>query len=125
MSFDPKLKIAMSEVEAVLRKHDIGGFFSLNSKLGGEFRFMLPSWGLLFEEETPKGPAVRLRIKVKEHTKEQVELTAAYIFSGRDISATFFQFFDRFAREIQAHAEVEHKPFHEFEPHNPSKQSVQ
>jgi len=44
LDHDPKLKEAMCEITAIMRKHDIGGHIILSSKSHAEFRFEPPKW---------------------------------------------------------------------------------
>ena len=93
MNYDPVLKKAMLEIEAILRKHDIGGVVSLTSKTHGEYLFVLdPSWTIIKQIPEEMGTKLHLRSMRKEFPSDEAqrkanELTAHLIFSQRDIAA--------------------------------------
>lgn len=93
MNFDPKLKNAVMEIEAVMRKYDIGGTVSLTSQTHGEYLFVLdPTWTIIKQIPEKQGMKLHLRSMRKEFPSEEAqrkanELTAHLIFSQRDIAA--------------------------------------
>lgn len=122
MSHDPKLKEAMTEIEALCDKYDIGAFVALVSKSHAEYRYHLPTWTGLSWEKGADGKLLGIRVRLKgpaidQATKELADLTGHFIFSVRDIAAVTFDYMRRFTEELQKNALVSHKPFADFEPH--------
>lgn len=118
---DPKLKLAMAEIEAVCRKYEIGAFAALFSKTHGEFRILTPGWSLWREDNPGRGD---FRLKYKGPACEQLDQTTAMIYGMRDITTMTAKFLQNVAREIEKVCEVTHHPFKNFEPHDPKKHGV-
>lgn len=120
-SYDPKLKEAARRIEAICEEYDCGGFVSLVSKSHGEFRFMLPKWGAIFEEVDSQGNVmVRLKtVNMKNDPAmfERAELTAHFIHSLQDTAAACFSLMDEFIKVTKEKWKTEHKPFAGFRPH--------
>lgn len=121
MSHDPKLKEAMAEIRSVCRRHNIAGYIALVSETHSEFGLeVTPTWSAAYWEDKNEG---RLRFRVKqaevgkEKAKRLIELTCHMIFQIRDLCAQGFKFADNMTELIQQQVEVEHKSFHNFEPH--------
>jgi len=77
--YDPRLREAAAEIEAVLKKYDCMGLVHLTGKSHGEFLMHLtPSWSCISLEETKDGKmGIRIRAKgVKVNTPEHENLTA-------------------------------------------------
>ena len=93
MNFDPELKKAIMEIEAVMRRYDIGGAISLTSKTHGEYLLILdPTWSVITQARTSDGFQVRIRSLQKEFESKEAqrkanELTSHLIFSQRDVAA--------------------------------------
>jgi hypothetical protein len=62
---DPKLKIAVAEIEAILKKHDIAGIVMLQSPTHLEYLMeVAPSWSCCwFEDYGEAGKLLRFRAK--------------------------------------------------------------
>lgn len=120
---DPKLKEAMSEIMAVLNKHDIAGQISLVSKTHSEFRCKLdPSWSCARMEMARQGFAVRFKatkesIPDKTLRDEFVSLTMHMILQIRDLAAQNFKAFDELVGQLSKYMEIDHKPYQGYEPH--------
>lgn len=116
--YDPNLKQALREIEAICVKYDCGGHVNLISQTHGEFSFVLPKWQCLFEETLPDGRvAIRLRAKkANGDFPERADLTAHFLHSLRDVFAAGFQYVDRFIIETNEKWKTEHTPFKNFRP---------
>jgi len=67
MQYDPKLKKAKAEIEAVLDKYDIAGAVVLHSPGFGEhFMKIDPSYSCAFFDKLPDGVAIRVRARLQE-----------------------------------------------------------
>lgn len=109
-SYDPKLREAMKDVEAVLKKHDVGGFVSLNSKTHGEFKLFVdtPSWSKV--RWVKEGEVMHLKIHMKT-TPEESEATVAMLYSIRDLCGQLFMQMDKLAGQVEQSVKVVHVPF--------------
>lgn len=117
MSYDSKLKECMNKIELIMKEYGAGGWVSLSSENGGEFRFIFPEWSGLAEELDCSGKVSGVRLKVKKAEREKAELTAHFIHSNRDVSAQAFRMFDHLCELTQEKWKTEHTPFHNFRPH--------
>jgi len=91
---DPKLKTAMREIEAVLKKHDCAGLIPLVSEKHAEYLYEIaPSWSCArVEETTDKGFGIRIRSKLKDYPskeaqKKSIEATAGMFLSFANMAA--------------------------------------
>lgn len=70
MQYDPKLKIIMEEIKAILKKNDIAGFVALHTNRNGGFveyfNEISPSYSCGVIEHTHKGDGMRFRVKKAE-----------------------------------------------------------
>ncbi len=108
LTYDPKLRVAMKEIDDVLAKHDIGALVALQSRSHTEFKMAIePTWSLV--RYIRKGEAVHIKL---HHSKQpQLDQTTAMIFNFRDMAALFFSQMDFIAKKVEQHAKVDHKPF--------------
>lgn len=118
---DPKLKIAMAEIRAILRNHDIAGYITLVSKTHSEFCLeVTPSWSAAYWEDKYAG---KLRFRVKESevgrdkAKEMAELTCHMIYQIRDLCAQGFAYCQTMIDLVEKQLDVKHKSFSGFESH--------
>ncbi len=64
MQYSPKLKMAMEEMKAIFKKHDIGGFVILHTPCHGEFLNQLsPSYSCI----VVNGDHVRFKSKLSDY----------------------------------------------------------
>lgn len=106
--YSPKLRVAIAEVEAVLRKHDVGGMISLYSEQHCEFKFVIdPSWSLA--RFIRQGEAFHMKIYHSQQPK--LDYTVGMLHSMRDIAALFFSQADQMCKQIAMHGIVERRPF--------------
>ena len=109
-SYDPKLRVAIAEIENILKKHDIGGMVALFSEDHAEFKMSIePSWSLarfIRDGEV-------FHMKLYNSKQPQLDQTAGMIFGMRDLAAMFFQQTDLMVKKITEHAKVDHKVFGE------------
>lgn len=108
--YDQKLRDAMREIEGVLKKYDIGGFVTLQSRSHAEFKFLIetPSWSNV--RYVKEGAAIHLKIHNKSKPKE-TEATVGMLYSIRDLCAMGFQQMDVLANRIEQQVKVIHTTF--------------
>lgn len=102
------------ELEAVMKRHGVGGIVLLSSTSASSWRFVFPEWSCMQPDEKY---GMRLRANSKEPgTHERLEATMHMIGSLRDMAADFGNVMGRMFRitrdalEAQG-AVVEHHPF--------------
>lgn len=109
--YDPKLREAISKIEDILEKYDIGGAIVLCSETHSEFKLALdtPSWSNIRLIKGGKGFHVKLYMK---SDKKRTEASVGMLYSIRDMSGSFFMQCDQISKQIEQNVIVEHKPFH-------------
>lgn len=115
--FDPKLKQAMAEIEAVCKKYDIGGFSVLVSKTHSEFQFELePSWSAAKFLDKENG-VLAVKSTAAENgadlSRKRTELTAHLILQIQDLCALGFQHMEQVATALRSKLEIEHRPYYQ------------
>lgn len=111
--YDPKLREAMSEIEATLKKYDIGGFFHIESKTHCEFKFFIthpiPSWSNI--KWLKEGKAVHIKLYSKTD-RENTDATLGLIYNIRDTCARTFLQCEEMKRKIKSldHVNIHHAP---------------
>lgn len=109
-SYDANLRQAMSEIEEILKKHDIGAFVSLHSRSHGEFKMCIetPTWSNA--RFVKNGDAVHIKLYMKSEHKK-TEDTVAMLASMKDMAAMCFAHANQIMDTVEYHAKVEHIPF--------------
>lgn len=117
---DPKLKVAMAEMNAIFKKHDLGGYCIMISETHSEFRFFFePTWSAI--KWVDEG--IRITAKQSEIGKEAahrlIEGAASILFGVRDLMTYGFSICDKVAVMLAKNIEVDHTPFNpeEITPH--------
>ena len=118
MEYDPKLKEAMAEIAAIMRKHDIGGYVQLVSQTHSEFRYELsPSWSAMQKIDG----GVRFKVDTKEvgqaEGRKLAEETLHLAYQIRDLCARGFMDMSSLVDKAGEQVKVEHTPFAGFTPH--------
>lgn len=118
MNSDPKLIRLMEKIEKLCEEADVGAHVNLVSKTHGEFGFVLPKWGALYEEILPDTTtAIRLKFsRAQGDTHEKAELTAHFLHSMRDVFVMAFKLTNEFIEITDAKWKTEHVPFSNFQP---------
>lgn len=106
-----ELKKAMTEIEEVMRKYDIGGFVTLQDGLGnGEFKMFVdtPTWSMIrfLPKKNPSdGLAVHLKLysKIK---KIETNRTVNMVFNAQGVLGMMFLCIDEIKAKIQTQIEV-------------------
>lgn len=108
-NYDPELRKAMAEIEAVLKKYDCGGFICLQSLTHVEFKFALdtPSWSVL---EYKGDDRANLKLHMKSNPIN-TEATVAMLANLQDIGSLVFNTGHSFLSQISKVAKVERTPF--------------
>ncbi len=102
---DPKLKDAAAEIDAVLQKYGIAGFYGLASSTHAEFKLTFPQWSLISTEHE------HVRFRARSAEPERTEASVHLAFSLRDIAGLMFQNLEAITRLISSQLEVDHSPF--------------
>jgi hypothetical protein len=97
--FDPRLKAAMSEIQEVLQRYDIGAAVALVSPTHSEYAYELPSWSVLRWEDPGDGQVgLRLRSKredfaTRESQRAVTDATVHLVEQLRLIGGQTFEMF--------------------------------
>ena len=117
--FDPNLKEAMKEIDAVMKKYDCGGYVALISPTHSEFRLNIePLWSCAFFEDYR---TVRFRAKEKDYGSKEarnkaIESTIHLVMQIRDLGAQAFEFGEGLGNQLKKIIDFDHEPFHKFTP---------
>jgi hypothetical protein len=110
--FDPKLKEAIAEMEAIAKKHGIAALFCLASETHGEFKAFFPSWSIIQLREKEGEQRFRVQVKKDQHDLEQVNASLHLAYSLRDMAGVQYQNFETICTVLTEKLNVEHVPFH-------------
>ena len=117
---DPKLKEAMAEIRAILKKHDIGGAITLVSETHSEYLYELdPTWSLMYFE-SPGALRFRSNRKDFKTKKEQHRFTESSVHllcQIQDLSVKSFGNMERILTLLKEKMDIDHTPFADHEPH--------
>lgn len=106
-----RLRVTVSdEIEAILRRHDLGGVVLLASRTAASWRFIIPTWSFL--ERGTEGFRLRIRTKTPDslaRTEDTLHMIGSVRDMARDVTELFARFFR--AAEAQLGDALEHKPF--------------
>lgn len=111
---DPTLKLAMAEIVAVLKKHDIAGIAVLQSKTHGEWlNEITASWTCTQMETDGTNEVLRVRAKVadypsKEAQQETVRLTVSMLCGFRDGAGRIKDNMESLLALLSGQMEIEH-----------------
>jgi len=107
---DPQLAEAMTEVTAVLKRYDLGGFMILHNQNGAEFKMEFPSWSTA--RFRPKGTDSQvLHLKMEQESHQDTEGTVAMLMNFRDICVRTASQLDIIRKRIEsAGVEIDHNP---------------
>lgn len=121
---DQRLKEAMAEINAIMKKFDIGGHVTLVSQTHSEFRYTVdPSWSCASVELLGGGMAeMRVKSLAKDHPdkeiqRKKIEVTIHMLAQIRDLGGKTFMEMDAVVNELSQQVDFDHKPFSGFEPH--------
>lgn len=115
-TFDPKLRLAMEEIKAVLRRHDLLGFINIASKTHSEFLLHMEApWSVVRIEPPGKDGKSGIRIRAKgtqvgsvEH--ENLESSLSFICDTADLCNRFAQILYALKAQVAAQTELIHEP---------------
>lgn len=107
-TFDPKLKQASAEIEAILNKYGIAGAICLASSTHGEWLLHFPTWSLV--EMAPTGIRVRTKAADPELTNASMHL----LLGLRDQAGLQYQQLEAVCQAVSRHLDIEHRPFNQF-----------
>lgn len=118
MNYDPKLKEAMAEIKAVLKKHDIAGALTLVSKSHSEYLYHFPTWSAA--QLTDEG--IRIRIKSSDFADKQAADQALLdslhvVLQIHDLNSQNLKVMDQLIKKIGEHVDIDHTPFFDHTPH--------
>ena len=107
---DPKLKEAMAEIQAVLRKHDIAGIVLLQSPTHGEWmNEITPTWSCAMLD----GDRFRFRAIAAEYggaaeRNEAIRITAGMLISFRDGAKRIQENMEKVGALLSQKMQIEH-----------------
>jgi hypothetical protein len=116
---DPQLKEAMANINAIMKKFDIGGHVVLVSKTHSEFKFFFePTWSAIRWE----GEGVRIKAKKDElgsqaAVQKVLGYTAHLILQIMDIALNDAKICRELTMQLSKHVDIIHKPGSHFTPH--------
>jgi hypothetical protein len=118
MSYDPKLKEAMAEISAVLKKHDIAGAVTLVSKTHSEYKYHFPTWSAA--QITDEG--IRFRTKSSDYADKQAADQALLdslhvVLQIHDLNSQNIKVTDQLIKKIGEHVDFDHVPYFDHTPH--------
>lgn len=118
MNYDPKLKEAMAEMKAVMKKHDIAGALALVSKTHSEYLYHFPTWSAA--QLTEDG--IRFRAKSSEHQSKEAAQQALIeslhvILQIVDLSTKAVEDMGQLIKQIREVIEFDHTPYKGHTPH--------
>lgn len=117
MSDDKRYRECMAEIAGVLQKYDMAGAVTVVSKDRAMFKYVFPTWSCI----QVNGGELRFRAKRADYPSkkahhEAAELSVHIIMQMRDIAAQTFGMCEGIYKKLSEHFEIEHKPFHDFDP---------
>lgn len=111
--FDPKMKEAMAEIKAVIKKYDCAAFVLLNSPIASEFiNDITPSWSVMRFDQSEKGePAIRFRskkgdFKTKEEQDYCTDRTVNFLYRFVEMMAHHFLAYEKLISQLKEHMEI-------------------
>jgi len=113
-----RLRVTISnEIEAVLRKHDLGGVLMLASRESASWRFVIPPWAYLVDVDGDgrKGFVLRINTKTAD-ARARTNDTLHMVGCFRDIARDCVEIFSRMMRVAKMQianggGELTHEPF--------------
>lgn len=117
-SKNKKYRECVAEVEAILKKYDMGGAITVISQDRAMFKYVWPTWGCMsFEGHN----TIRFKAKREDYPSEEaqyhtMELSVHVIMQMKDIAANTFAMCEEMERKLREHIEIEHKPYADFDP---------
>lgn len=128
-TYSPKLREAMDEIAAVLKKYDCMGMIHLTDQSHGEFLLGLEtSWSYIKLEETPSGKTgIRILakgIKVGTPEHKNLEATVGAICDFADQCNNWGQQMYKLKALLQQSMEIDHDPLGHHRIHNDDRKPV-
>lgn len=110
LKYDPRLRAAMAEWQAICKKYDIGGYCILTSDTHAEFAYEIsPSWSVIaFDEGRRERLTYRHRGSSPEG-KEKSNATSHMIFITRDLLAKGWMAYESICSSLELKLGVDHK----------------
>lgn len=82
---DPACAAALEEIEAVLKKHQVGGTIILVSRESAAFRVRYPEWCGIQPQDPDENGGMPVRIKLSSDDKETSDSSLHCVLSMRDL----------------------------------------
>lgn len=114
-NYDPNLRLAISEIEEVLKRRDCMAAINLGGKTHGEFLLYFgTSWTVVHLDKTADGKAaIRVKakgIKVDTPEHENLEASLAFICTSADLFNRWAQIFYGLKAKISSQSNLTHIP---------------
>jgi hypothetical protein len=117
MSDDKSYRECMAEIDAVLKKWDMAAAVTVISKTRAMFKYTFPKWACIsIENDELRVRSKRADYPSREAQQETLEQSVHVILQMRDIAAQTFAMCDAIEKRLKESIEIEHKPFHDFDP---------
>lgn len=107
----------MIEIEAIMKKYDMGGAINIVSEDRAMFKYFWPTWGCIRWE----GNAIRFRAKREDFPDEAtqmrtMELSVHILLQMKDMAAQTFNMCEHIEKKLREVLEIDHKSFADFDP---------
>jgi hypothetical protein len=117
MQYSPKLKTAMEEIKAIMKKHDIGGWVILHTPGHSEFLNKLdPSYSCITITPDAKGDFVRFKSKIADYggdknawlkkTTDSLNLLQSICETGSNTLLPIMDLTERLEKELNAERNI-------------------
>lgn len=117
MNDEKRYRECVAEITDVLQRYDMAGAITVVHKQGSMFKYMFPSWSCIrFEGSQLRFRAHHSEYPSQEAQRQAVELSTHIVLQIRDIAAQTFGMFDNVAKMLEEKFDIEHRPFHDFDP---------
>lgn len=129
-TYDPNLRLAIAEIQEVLKQRDCMAVINLGSKSHGEFLLHLDtSWTVVTMDKTQDGrAALRVRakgIKVGTPAHENLESSLAFVCNSADLCNRWGQIFYGIKAKIAQQSILTHDPLTDDKIFNDDREALQ
>lgn len=99
---------ALNEIEAIIKKYDLGGFVTVHDKDGGDFRPFFPTWSeVTFQDKGKGGLKIHMRTNITKDCRDEAEATLGMFFSMRTITLRAAAIFEKVGIALAKHLDMD------------------
>ncbi len=102
LNYDPKLKEALSKMEAIAKEYGCGFVIALANANYSEFKTAFPEWSLI--QTTPEGIRLRLRSAEPQLSTDSLSVLLAL----KDMSGMMYENLEMVSLKAAEYANIEH-----------------